>query len=107
MTPSMRDPLVIPSEWDVVLAPELAPLFVLEAAIAAAQRFFSITLDPTSSSLGGTDHPLTHDLLEVMRTLHVYIRRYRLLVAVEQGLSDSMHLDQHGPPRGEPDSTTL
>ena len=106
MTPSTRHTLVIPSEWDVVLAPEVAPLFVLEAAIAAAQRFFSITLDPTSSTLGGTDHPLTRDLLKVMRTLRVHIRHYRLAVAAEQGLSDSVGLDRNCHPRDQPDRST-
>jgi hypothetical protein len=107
MTPSIPDNLVIPSEWDVVLAPEVAPLFVLDAAIVAALRFFSITLDPTSSSLGGTDHPLTGDLLEVMRSLRVHIRQYRLAVALEQGLSHSLDLDQDCPPRDQPDRSPL
>jgi hypothetical protein len=100
--PEGRIELHAPSEWDIVLSPELAPLFVLDAAIVAAQLFFSITLDPTSSSFGGTDHPLTCDLLEVMCTLRVHIRQYRHLVALEQGLSDSMDLDQDCLSRDEP-----
>jgi hypothetical protein len=89
-----RIQLCAPSEWDIVLSPELAPLFVIDAAIVAAQRFLSITLDPTSSSLGGTDHPLTSELLDGMSTLRVDIRRYRLAVAVEQDLGGSVDLDQ-------------
>ncbi len=45
-----------PSEWDVILSPELAPLFVIDAGIVAAQRFFSILLDPSSFGPGGTDY---------------------------------------------------
>jgi hypothetical protein len=107
MTPCTRENLVIPSQWDVVLAAEVAPLFVLDAAIVAAQRVFSITLDPTSSSLGGTDHPLTRDLVEGMHTLRARISQYRLAVAAEQGLSDSMDLDQECPIRHPPDHSPL
>jgi hypothetical protein len=107
MTPSTPDNLLIPSEWDVVQAPEVALLFVLDAAIVAAQRIFSITLDPTSSDLGGSDHPLTRDLLEVMRSLRVHIRQYRLAAAVEQGLSDSMDPDQDCQLRDQTDRSPL
>lgn len=107
MTPCTRENLAIPSEWEVVLAAEVAPLFVLDAAIVAAQRVFSITLDPTSSSLGGTDHPLTRDLVEVMCTLRAHISQYRLAMAVEQGLSDSMDLDQDCLSRSQPDHSQL
>jgi hypothetical protein len=107
MTPCTRGNLVIPSEWDVVLAAEVAPLFVLDAAIVAAQRVFSITLDPTSSSLGGADHPLTRDLVEAMRTLRAHVSQYRLAVAAEQGLSDSMDLDQDCPIRDPSDHSPL
>jgi hypothetical protein len=107
MTPCTRENLVIPSEWDIVLAAEVAPLFVLDAAIVAAQRVFSITLDPISSSLGGTDHPLTRDLVEVMRTLRAHISQYRRAVAAEQDLSDSIDLDQNSPSRDQPDPSPL
>lgn len=73
-----RERLVAPSEWDVVLAPELAPLFVLDAAIVAAHRFFAISLDPTSLMPGGANHPPTRDLLDAMRILRVHIHRHRL-----------------------------
>jgi len=76
--PSSREWLVAPSEWDVVLAPELAPLFVLDAAIVAAHRVFSISLDPTSSSAGGANHPSTRELLEAMRILRRLIHHHRL-----------------------------
>ncbi len=78
MTPSARERLVAPSEWDVVLTPELAPLFVLEAAIVAAHRVLSIALDPTSSAAGGANHPPTRDLLDAMRVLRRHIRQHRL-----------------------------
>lgn len=80
--------LCAPSEWDVVLSPELAPLFVLDAAIVAAQRVFSTLLDPSSSGPGGTDHPPTRTLLEAMRILRRHIRKHR--VAVEAS-DDDLH----------------
>jgi hypothetical protein len=107
MTHCTRENHVNPSEWDVVLAAEIAPLFVLDAAIVAALRVFSVTLDPTSSSLGGTDHPLTRKLVEVMRTVRVHISQYRLAMAVEQGPSDSIDLDQDCPSRDQPDHSPL
>lgn len=67
-----------PSEWDVVLSPELAALFVLDAAIVAAQRSFSILLDPSSCGPGGTGHPPTRDLLDAMRALRCHILAHRL-----------------------------
>jgi hypothetical protein len=66
-----------PSECDVVLSPELAPLFVLDAAIVAAQRIFSVSLDPSSLHPGGARYPPTRALLEAMRTLRCHIREHR------------------------------
>ena len=78
MTSERRITLHAPSEWDIVLSPELAPLFVLDAAIVAAQRFFSICLDPSSSGPGGTGHPPTRALLDDMRSLRCRIREHRV-----------------------------
>jgi hypothetical protein len=78
MTSEPRLQLHAPSAWDVVLSPELAPLFVLDAAIVAAQRFFSVLLDPSSSGSGGTGHPPTRALLGAMRTLRGHIREHRV-----------------------------
>ena len=78
MTSEGRIALHAPSEWDVVLSPELAPLFVLDAAIVAAERFFSLLLDPSSSEPGGTGHPPTRALLDNMRSLRCRIREHRV-----------------------------
>jgi len=78
MTSERRIALHAPSEWDVVLSPELAPLFVLDAAIVAAQRFFSILLDPSSFEPGGTAYPPTRALLDTMRILRCHIRVHRV-----------------------------
>jgi hypothetical protein len=78
MTSQPRLPLHAPSDWDVLLSPELASLFVLDAAIVAAQRLFSTLLDPSSSGYGGTGHPSTRALLDAMRTLRGHIREHRL-----------------------------
>lgn len=94
MTSQRRIALHAPSEWDVVLSPELAPLFVLDAAIVAAQRFFSICLDPSSFEPGGTAYPPTRALLDTMRILRCHIREHR--VAAET-------LDHQ--PSGEHDAT--
>lgn len=83
MTPSVLEALFAPSEADVIVAPELAPLFVVDAAIVAAQRFFSVVLDPTSSVLGGAKHPLTSHLLDAMLSLRATLREYRLAEALE------------------------
>lgn len=85
-----RIELCAPSEWDVVLSPELAPLFVLEAAILAAQRFFSIRVDPSS---GGTAYPPTRALLKAMRRLRCHVRQYR---AAEQAFADTYGEPRHG-----------
>jgi hypothetical protein len=95
VTSVARDNLVAPSEWDVLVAPEVAPLFVLDAAIVAAQRFFAIILDPTSSDLGGAGHPLSRDLLDAMCALRGHIRHYRLAEAAERGLDEAVGLDHH------------
>jgi hypothetical protein len=78
MTSERRIALHAPSEWDVVLSPELAPLFVLDAAIVATQRFFSIGLDPSSFEPGGTAFPPTRALLDTMRILRCHIREHRV-----------------------------
>ena len=80
-----------PSEWDVILSPELAPLFVIDAAIVAAQRFFSILLDPSSFGPGGTDYPPTQALLEAMRILRHHIREHRVAVAIFDDDSGGEH----------------
>lgn len=78
MTSERRIALHAPSEWDVILSPELAPLFVLDAAIVAAQRFLSICLDPSSFEPGGTAYPPTRTLLDTMRILRCHIREHRV-----------------------------
>jgi hypothetical protein len=95
MSSEQRIELHAPSEWDVVLSPELAPLFVLDAAIVAAQRFFSIVLDPSSSGPDGTADPPTRALLEAMRTLRCHIREHRL--------AEEAFADDHGPSRASCD----
>lgn len=73
-----RQRLVVPSEWDIVLAPELGPLFVLDAALLAARHVLAIGLDPSSSTSGGADYPPTRDLLDAMRALRWLIHPHRL-----------------------------
>lgn len=97
MTRCDRERLVVPSEWDIVLAPELAPLFVLDAAIVAARGVLSIGLDPSSSTRGGTNHPPTRDLLDAMRALRVRIRDYRLTeVIAAEGRDNDDDGHSHG-----------
>lgn len=79
MTCQGRVQLHAPSEWDVVLSPELAALFVLDAAIVAAQRFFSILLDPSSFDPGGTGHPPARAMLDTMGILRRLIRQHRVM----------------------------
>lgn len=93
MTPP-RQRLVAPSEWDIVLAPELGPLFVLDAALIAARRFLAIGFDPSSSTRGGANHPPTRHLLDAMRALRRHIRQYRL---AEQNVVDGRHHNPHEP----------
>ena len=93
MTPP-RQRLVAPSEWDIVLAPELGPLFVLDAALIAACRFLAIGLDPSSSTRGGANHSPTRDLLDAMRALRRHIRQYRL---AEQNVVDGLDHNPHDP----------
>jgi hypothetical protein len=83
MMPCVPDALLVPSEWDIILTPELAPLFVIDAAIVAAQRVFSVVLDPSSSAPGGSKHPLTSHLLDSLLGLRATIREYRLAQALE------------------------
>jgi hypothetical protein len=78
MSPERRLQLCAPSEWDVAVSPELAALFVLDAAIVAAERIFSTLLDPSSSDPGGTDYPPTRALLETLRILRCHIREHRV-----------------------------
>ena len=91
MTSEHRIALDAPSEWDVVLSPELAPLFVVDAAIVATQRILSVSLDPSSSHLGGARYPPTRALLEAMRTLRGLIREHRM---VEQAFADGAGAQQ-------------
>ena len=86
--PGRRIPLRAPSEWDVALSPELAPLFVIDAAIVAAQRILSVLLDPSSFHPGGARYPPTRALLEAMRTLRRQIREHRRR---EQAFVDGIH----------------
>lgn len=74
-----RITLRAPSESDVVLSPELAPLFVVDAAVIAALRILSVHLDPSSSYLGGARYPPTRALLATMHALRRHIRQHRLL----------------------------
>ena len=95
MTSDQRIELHAPSEWDVVLSPELAPLFVLDAAIVAAQRFLYILLDPSSAEPGGTGYPPTCALLEAMGSLRCHIRDHRVAaegfdLAVEPNATDDI-----------------
>lgn len=83
--PKRRVPLRAPSEWDVVLSPELAPLFVIDAAIIAAQRILAVHLDPASLHPGGARYPPTRALLEAMSRLRGLIRKHR---RVEQAFAD-------------------
>ena len=66
-----------PSESDVILSPELAPLFVVDAAIVAAQRILSVQLDPSSFHPGGARYPPTRALLAAMQALRRHIREHR------------------------------
>lgn len=93
MIPEPRLALHAPSEWDVVLSPELAPLFVVDAAIVAAQRIFSVSLDPSSSHPGGARYPPTRALLEAMRTLRCHIREHRRVEQAFAGGIDREHDD--------------
>jgi len=90
---SARERILAPSEWDVVLAPELAPLFVLDAAIIAAHRVLSIVLDPTSSAAGGGNHPPTRELLDAMRVLRRHIHHHRLAEATADEKTEDDHRD--------------
>lgn len=94
MTSEHRVALHAPSDWDVVLSPELAPLFVVDAAIVAAQRVFSVSLDPSSSHPGGARYPPTRALLEAMRTLRCLIREHR---KVERAFADGAGAEQQDP----------
>lgn len=79
-----RITLRAPSESDIVLSPELAPLFVIDAAIVAAERILSVQLDP-SSHPGGARFPPTRALLAAMHALRWHIQEYRSL---EQAFAD-------------------
>jgi hypothetical protein len=93
-----RPVVCAPSEWDVVLSPELAPLFVLDAAIVAAQRFFSILLDPSSSGPGGTRYPPTRALLDAMLSLRCHIHDHRVTAQA----SDAAGTDRDATDRDTP-----
>lgn len=77
--PDVRPTLHAPSHWDIVLAPELAPLFLLEAAIVMAEHFFSIELDTSSTDLGGAGYPPTQQLRTAMQLVRQQIRLHRRL----------------------------
>ncbi len=94
MIPEHRLVLHAPSEWDVVLSPELAPLFVIDAAIVAAQRIFSVSLDPSSPHPGGARYPPTRALLEAMCTLRCHIREHR---RVEQAFAGRIDQEDDDP----------
>ena len=88
--PERRIRLRAPSEWDVALSPELAPLFVIDAAIVAAQRILSVQLDLSSFHPGGARYPPTRALLVTMRTLRRQIRKHRV---VEQAFAEGIAQD--------------
>ena len=98
MTSERRIALHAPSEWDVVLSPELAPLFVLDAAIVAAQRFFSICLDPSSFEPGGTAYPPTRALPDTMRILRCHIREHRVTATFDHEPSGEHDATDDGIP---------
>ncbi len=83
--PKRRFPLRAPSEWDVVLSPELAPLFVVDAAIVAAQRILAVHLDPTSFHAGGARYPPTREMIETMSALRRLIHKHQ---RIEQAVAD-------------------
>jgi hypothetical protein len=76
-----------PSESEAVLSPEIAPLFVVDAAIVAALRILSVHLDPSSFHPGGARHPPTRALLATMHALRRHIRQHRSL---ERAFADAL-----------------
>jgi len=92
VTHERRITLRAPSESDIVLSPELAPLFVIDAAIVAAQRILSVQLDPSSFHPGGARYPPTRALLAAMRALRCHIREHRYL---EQRFADGVGRRDH------------
>lgn len=82
-----RVTLRAPSESDVVLSPELAPLFVVDAAIIAALRILSVHLDPSSFHPGGARYPPPRALLAAMHALRRHIRQHRNL---ERAFADAV-----------------
>ncbi len=90
---STRERLVAPSEWDVILAPELAPFLVLDAALVAAHRVLAICLDPSSSDVGGANHLPTRELLHAMRELRARIHQHSLAVATGDDKTEDEPLD--------------
>jgi hypothetical protein len=96
-----RIALYAPSDWDIALSPELAPLFVIDAAIVAAQRIFSVSLDPSSSHPGGEQYPQTRALLEAMRTMRGQICAHRIR---EQAFADGVGGNDDDP---DPDDEVL
>ena len=85
MTHERRIILRAPSEADILLAPELAALFVVDSAIIAAQRILSIHLDPSSFDQGGARYPPTRALLAAMHVLRRHIRQHR---SIEHAFDD-------------------
>ena len=94
--PKRRFPLCAPSEWDVVLSPELAPLFVIEAAIIAAQRILAVHLDPDSFHAGGARYPPTREMIETMSSLRRLIHKHRRIAqAVADGPDRDVDHHEH------------
>lgn len=77
--PDFRPALRAPSHWDIVLAPELAPLFVLDAAILMVEHIFAISLDTSSSDFGGAGYPPTQQMRAAMQVVRQHIRLHRRL----------------------------
>ena len=86
MRPRVREAPLAPSEWNVVLAPELAPLFVIEAVLVATDRLLANTPDTNSRSAGGCEPPPTRALLRAMQVLRSHFARHRL---AEDGRCDT------------------
>jgi hypothetical protein len=96
----IREPAITlhaPSESDVVLSPEIAPLFVVDAAIVAAQRILSVHLDPSSYQPGGARYPPMRALLAAMRALRRHIREHRDL---ERDFADGIGRRDDDPDAG-------
>ena len=76
-----RDELRVPSAWDIAITPELAPLFVLDAAICATRRFIEGSPPDCQADL--------RPILKHMRRLLARIREHR---AREQVLANHVYV---------------